>query len=126
MAATITSSTIASGSAGSGQPFNPDEWAAEIETSARDFRVIGKLVREFTFRGPADQQNIPIIGTITAADFTAAMEEGNNASIVYSLPVNSSKAITPGMSYAAWSRPRGRWCRSSVTPRAATRCAGCA
>jgi hypothetical protein len=101
MAVTQTSSTIASGSAGSGQPFNPDEWAPEIETSARDFRVIAPLVRQFTFKGPADTLNIPVIGTITAADFTAAMEEGNLASIVYSLPVNSSKAITPAMSYAA-------------------------
>jgi hypothetical protein len=97
----ITSSTIASGSAGAGQPFNPDEWTAEMETSARDYRVIANLVREFTFKGPADTLNIPILGTITAADFVAAMEEGNGATIVYSLPVNSSKSITPGMSYAA-------------------------
>jgi hypothetical protein len=101
MAVTQTSSTVASGVAGSGQPFNPDEWAPEIETSARDFRVIAPRIREFTFKGPADSLNIPIIGTITAADFTAAMEEGNLASIVYSLPVNSTKAITPAMSYAA-------------------------
>jgi hypothetical protein len=101
MPVTITSSTVASGSAGAGQPFNPDEWTAEIETSARDYRVIAQLVREFSFRGPADTLNIPVIGTITAADFVAAMEEGNNATIVYSLPVNSSKSITPGMSYAA-------------------------
>jgi capsid protein len=101
MAATQTSSTIASGSAGSGQPFNPDEWAPEIEVSARDFRVIANRVRQFTFTGPADALNIPVIGTITAADFTAAMEEGNLATIVYSLPVNSNKVITPGMSYAA-------------------------
>ena len=101
MPVTITSSTIASGNAGSGQPFNPDEWTAEIETSARDYRVIAGLVREFTFRGPADTLNIPVLGTITAADFVAAIEEGNGATISYSLPVNSSKAITPGMSYAA-------------------------
>jgi hypothetical protein len=106
MAVTQISSTVAythgaAGVAGTGQPFNPDEWAPEIETSARDFRVIAPLVREFTFEGPADTMVIPVFGTITAADFTAAMEEANASSIAYSLPVNYSKVITPAMSYAA-------------------------
>ncbi len=101
MAATIIASTIASGSAGAGQPFNVDEWTAFMEVAARDFRVTAPLVREFKFKGPADQLNIPILGTVTAADFTQAMEEGNAATIAYSMPTSNTKAITPSMSYAA-------------------------
>jgi hypothetical protein len=101
MAATIVASTIAAGSAGAGQPFNIDEWTAFIEVAARNFRVTAPLVREFKFKGPADQLNIPVIGTVTAADFTQAMEEGNAATIAYSMPTSNTKAITPSMSYAA-------------------------
>jgi len=99
MATSITNTTVTSGS-GAGQPFNPDEWAAEIETSARDFRVMANLVRVFTFKGPADALNIPVIGSIAAAAFTTGMEEGS-ASITYALPSNSSVVITPSMSFAA-------------------------
>jgi len=101
MGATIIASTIASGSAGAGQPFNPDEWAALIEVAARDFRVTAPLVREFKFKGPADTLNIPVLGTVSAAAFTQAMEEGNAATIAYSMPTSSNKQITPSMSYAA-------------------------
>jgi len=101
LAATIIASTIASGVAGAGQPFNPDEWAANIEVSARNFRVTAPRVREFKFKGPADQLNIPVIGTVTAAAFTQAMEEGNAAVIAYSMPVSNNVLITPSMSYAA-------------------------
>jgi len=101
LAATIIASTIASGSSGAGQPFNPDEWAAFIEVSARDFRVTAPRVREFFFKGPADQLNIPVIGTVTAAAFTQAMEEGNAATITYAMPTSNNKLITPSMSFAA-------------------------
>ena len=100
MTVNIINTNPASGSAGSGQPFNPDEWAAEIETSSRDFRVMANLVRLFTFKGPADQLNIPVLGTISASAFSTANEEGS-AAITYALPTNNSVAITPSMSYAA-------------------------
>lgn len=100
MAVSILSSTIAAGNPGAGQPFNPDEWAMEIETSARDFRVMSNLVRVFTFKGPADQLNIPVLGTIPAVAFTSNNEEGVDA-ITYNLPTNNTVAITPSMSYAA-------------------------
>lgn len=99
MATNITNTTVASGS-GAGGPFNPDEWAMEIETSARDFRVMANLVRVFTFKNPADTLNIPVLGAIPAFAFTTAMEEGS-ASITYNLPSNSSVVITPAMSAAA-------------------------
>lgn len=101
MAATIIASTIASGAAGAGQPFNADEWAGFIEVAARDFRVTAPLVREFKFKGPADTLNIPVLGTVTAAAFTQAMEEGNAATIAYAMPISNNKQITPSMSYAA-------------------------
>lgn len=100
MTTSIINTTVAGGSAGAGQPFNPDEWAAEIETSARDFRVMANLVRLFTFKGPADALNIPKIGTIAGAAFSTANEEGSSA-ITYTLPTNSTVTITPSMSYAA-------------------------
>lgn len=100
MATSIINTTVASGSAGAGQPFNPDEWALEIETTARDFRVMAKLVREFRFKGPADALNIPQIGSIAGAAFSTGNEEGS-AAITYTLPTNYTITITPGMSYAA-------------------------
>jgi len=96
----ITNTTVASGSPGAGQPFNPDEWAPAIETAAKDFRVMAPLVRTFTFKGPADLMNIPKLGSISAAAFSSGMEEGS-ATIVYSLPTNTTVTITPSMSYAA-------------------------
>ena len=98
MATFITNTTVSTGS-GAGGPFNPDEWAPAIETAARDFRVMANLVRAFTFKGPADTLNIPKIGSISAAAFSTAMEEGS-ASVSYALPSNTSVVITPGMSYA--------------------------
>ena len=99
MATNIINTTVATG-VGAGGPFNPDEWAAEIETSARDFRVMSNLVRTFTFKGPADTLNIPKLGSIAGAAFSTAQEEGS-AAITYTLPSNTSVVITPGMSYAA-------------------------
>lgn len=100
MATNIINVGVAGGSAGAGQPFNPDEWAPAMETAARDFRVMAPLVRTFRFKGPADALNIPKLGTIAAAAFTQAMEEGS-AAITYSLPTSSTVTITPGMSFAA-------------------------
>ena len=99
MATNIINTTVQTG-AGAGGPFNPDEWAPAIETSARDFRVMANLVRLFQFKGPADTLTIPKIGTISGAAFSTAMEEGS-ASITYSLPSNTTVVITPGMSFAA-------------------------
>lgn len=99
MATNIINTAVATGS-GAGGPFNPDEWAAEIETSARDFRVMANLVRVFTFKGPADTLQIPKLGTISASAFSTANEEGS-AAITYALPSNTTIVITPGMSYAA-------------------------
>jgi hypothetical protein len=100
MAVTITHTIPAAGQPGSGQPFNPDEWAPAIETAARDFRVMANLVRVFTFKGPADTLQIPKLGTISAAAFSQANEEGTTA-INYPLPTNNTVTITPGMSYNA-------------------------
>lgn len=99
MATSIINTTVASGS-GAGGPFNPDEWAPAIETTARDFRVMANLVRVFRFKGPADVLNIPVLGSISAAAFSTANEEGS-AAITYTLPSNTTVTITPGMSYAA-------------------------
>ena len=99
MATNIINTTVATGS-GAGGPFNPDEWAREIETSARDFRVMENLIRTFKFKGPADTLNIPKIGSVSAAAFSTANEEGS-AAITYGLPSNTSVVITPAMSYAA-------------------------
>jgi hypothetical protein len=87
--------------AGAGGPFNVQEWASEMETQARDFRITAPLIRTMTFKGPADKLNIPKLGAITAAAFTTAMEQADASSIVYSMPNNTLVTITPGVSYAA-------------------------
>jgi hypothetical protein len=100
MAANIVNAATAAGNAYSGQVFNPDEWANEIETSARDFRVMEPLIRSFTFKGPADALHIPKIGTISAAAFSTSNEDGTTA-ITYASVTNDETVITPAMSYAA-------------------------